>query len=189
MFRKFALTTTVAAAAALGPIAAASAQELVVGAFGGSFADNVETCYVQPFTQATGASVLLKPASSAQHAASVRATAGQSDMDVVFADDAFALVDSQSTGSLAAFIAEPILSSGGMLELPQGYLAALKTDPKQADARYNLAVLCFDRGIHEEARHHAARFRSSFADDPRGPALEHMVGGLGAASPSAVPVP
>ncbi|TPL03056.1 MULTISPECIES: aspartate aminotransferase family protein [unclassified Mesorhizobium] len=41
-------------------------------------------------------------------------------------DDAFALVDSQSTGGLAAFIAEPILSSGGMLELPQGYLAALK---------------------------------------------------------------
>lgn len=41
-------------------------------------------------------------------------------------DDAFTLVDSQSTGSLAAFIAEPILSSGGMLELPEGYLAALK---------------------------------------------------------------
>jgi 2,2-dialkylglycine decarboxylase (pyruvate) len=41
-------------------------------------------------------------------------------------DDAFALVDNQSTGSLAAFIAEPILSSGGMLELPEGYLAALK---------------------------------------------------------------
>ncbi len=40
-------------------------------------------------------------------------------------DDAFALIDSQSTGSLAAFIAEPILSSGGLLELPQGYLAAL----------------------------------------------------------------
>lgn len=41
-------------------------------------------------------------------------------------DDAFGLIDSQSTGSLAAFIAEPILSSGGMLELPLGYLAALK---------------------------------------------------------------
>ncbi|MDX0615669.1 aminotransferase class III-fold pyridoxal phosphate-dependent enzyme [Sinorhizobium medicae] len=40
-------------------------------------------------------------------------------------DDAFALIDSQSTGSLAAFIAEPILSSGGLLELPRGYLAAL----------------------------------------------------------------
>jgi 2,2-dialkylglycine decarboxylase (pyruvate) len=41
-------------------------------------------------------------------------------------DDAFDLIDSQSTGSLAAFLAEPILSSGGMLELPNGYLAALK---------------------------------------------------------------
>jgi len=41
-------------------------------------------------------------------------------------DDAFALVDAQSTGSLAAFIAEPILSSGGVLELPLGYLAALQ---------------------------------------------------------------
>lgn len=41
-------------------------------------------------------------------------------------DDAFTLVDRQSTGSLAAFIAEPILSSGGVLELPHGYLAALK---------------------------------------------------------------
>jgi len=41
-------------------------------------------------------------------------------------DDAFALVDSQSTGSLAAFIAEPILSVGGVLDLPSGYLAALR---------------------------------------------------------------
>jgi 2,2-dialkylglycine decarboxylase (pyruvate) len=41
-------------------------------------------------------------------------------------DDAFALIDRQSTGNLAAFIAEPILSSGGILELPPGYLAALK---------------------------------------------------------------
>jgi 2,2-dialkylglycine decarboxylase (pyruvate) len=41
-------------------------------------------------------------------------------------DDAFELLDRQCTGNLAAFIAEPILSSGGLLELPQGYLAALK---------------------------------------------------------------
>jgi 2,2-dialkylglycine decarboxylase (pyruvate) len=41
-------------------------------------------------------------------------------------DDAFALVDRQSTGNLAAFIAEPILSSGGIIELPEGYLRALK---------------------------------------------------------------
>jgi len=41
-------------------------------------------------------------------------------------DYAFSLVDRQSSGSLAAFIAEPILSSGGVIDLPPGYLAALK---------------------------------------------------------------
>jgi 2,2-dialkylglycine decarboxylase (pyruvate) len=40
-------------------------------------------------------------------------------------DDAFDLLDKQSTGNLAAFIAEPILSSGGVLDLPPGYLNAL----------------------------------------------------------------
>jgi 2,2-dialkylglycine decarboxylase (pyruvate) len=40
-------------------------------------------------------------------------------------DDAFDLIDRQSSGGLAAFIAEPILSSGGVLDLPPGYLAAL----------------------------------------------------------------
>ena len=38
----------------------------------------------------------------------------------------FDLIDRQSTGNLAAFIAEPILSSGGIIELPQGYLAVLE---------------------------------------------------------------
>ncbi|KAI4704073.1 hypothetical protein J4E81_001137 [Alternaria sp. BMP 2799] len=41
-------------------------------------------------------------------------------------DYGFDLVDKQSCGSLAAAIVEPILSSGGMLELPPGYLKALK---------------------------------------------------------------
>ncbi|MET0693449.1 MAG: aspartate aminotransferase family protein [Propionibacteriaceae bacterium] len=41
-------------------------------------------------------------------------------------DLAFSLVDAQSTGALAACIVEPILSSGGVIELPLGYLAALK---------------------------------------------------------------
>jgi len=41
-------------------------------------------------------------------------------------DDSFEQIDRQSTGNLAAFIAEPILSSGGILDLPLGYLAALK---------------------------------------------------------------
>ena len=41
-------------------------------------------------------------------------------------DFGFDLVDAQSTGSLAACIVEPILSSGGVLEPPPGYLAALR---------------------------------------------------------------
>src|ERR1700733_2937364 len=40
-------------------------------------------------------------------------------------DDAFDLLDRQCTGNLAAFIAEPVLSSGGILDLPVGYLNAL----------------------------------------------------------------
>ena len=41
-------------------------------------------------------------------------------------DDAFEQIDGQCTGNLAAFIGEPILSSGGVIDLPEGYLAALK---------------------------------------------------------------
>ncbi|MFI5935352.1 aspartate aminotransferase family protein [Actinoplanes sp. NPDC051494] len=40
-------------------------------------------------------------------------------------DFGFALIDAQSSGSLAACIVEPILSSGGIIEPPPGYFAAL----------------------------------------------------------------
>jgi 2,2-dialkylglycine decarboxylase (pyruvate) len=46
----------------------------------------------------------------------------------------FAILDAQSTGSLAACLVEPILSSGGIVELPLGYLARLKE-------------LCAERGM------------------------------------------
>ncbi|MEW2530424.1 aspartate aminotransferase family protein [Streptomyces sp. NPDC047071] len=41
-------------------------------------------------------------------------------------DFAFELIDAQSTGSLAACLVEPILSSGGIIEPPPGYFAALR---------------------------------------------------------------
>ena len=41
-------------------------------------------------------------------------------------DHGFARIDAQSTGSLAACLIEPILSSGGIIETPEGYLAALQ---------------------------------------------------------------
>lgn len=41
-------------------------------------------------------------------------------------DFGFDLIDAQSVGALAACLVEPILSSGGVIEPPPGYLAALK---------------------------------------------------------------
>jgi 2,2-dialkylglycine decarboxylase (pyruvate) len=41
-------------------------------------------------------------------------------------DFSFDLIDAQSVGGLAACIVEPILSSGGVLDLPPGYLGALR---------------------------------------------------------------
>lgn len=68
-------------------------------------------------------------------------------------DDAFKLIDNQSTGNLAAFIAEPILSSGGILELPPGYLAALK---RKCEERGMLLIL-------DEAQTGVARTGDMFA--------------------------
>ena len=53
-------------------------------------------------------------------------------------DFGFAMVDQQSVGSLAACLVEPILSSGGIIELPEGYLAALK---RKCEERGMLLVL------------------------------------------------
>ncbi|KAB7745609.1 aminotransferase class III-fold pyridoxal phosphate-dependent enzyme [Nostocoides sp. F2B08] len=50
----------------------------------------------------------------------------------------FATLDRQSTGSLAACIVEPILSSGGIIELPEGYLARLQ---QECRARGMLLIL------------------------------------------------
>ncbi|MFD5826410.1 aspartate aminotransferase family protein [Lentzea sp. NPDC060358] len=54
-------------------------------------------------------------------------------------DLAFDLIDAQSVGALAACIVEPILSSGGILEPPPGYFAAL-----QQKCRERGMLLIFD---------------------------------------------
>lgn len=53
-------------------------------------------------------------------------------------DFGWALVDQQSSGALAACVVEPILSSGGIVELPLGYLARLK---EHCEARGMLLIL------------------------------------------------
>ena len=73
----------------IGFVAAAQAEELVVASYGGSFGEAVKACHVAPFEKATGATVSIKLNNSSQTAAALRATAGNSDLDVVFMDDAF----------------------------------------------------------------------------------------------------
>jgi 2,2-dialkylglycine decarboxylase (pyruvate) len=48
-------------------------------------------------------------------------------------DLGFDLIDAQSVGSLAACLVEPILSSGGIIEPPPGYLAALAQKCRERD--------------------------------------------------------
>ncbi len=48
------------------------------------------------------------------------------------------MIDRQSTGQMAAVIVEPILSAGGIIELPEGYLSALQ---EKARARGMLLIL------------------------------------------------
>ena len=69
---------------------AVHAEELVVGIFGGSFADDSKTCHIAAFEKKTGAKVALKLGSSSQFAASIRATGGKSDFDVVYIDNSLA---------------------------------------------------------------------------------------------------
>ena len=69
----------------------------------------------------------------------------------------------------------------------EAYLAVLKADPNFAVARYNLAVLTWQRGVKAEAVSHVRRFLDDYPDDPRGASLSAMVGGVPA--PETLPPP
>jgi 2,2-dialkylglycine decarboxylase (pyruvate) len=92
-------------------------------------------------------------------------------------DFGFELIDRQSTGELAACIAEPILSSGGVLEPPVGYMPAL-------------AEKCRERGmllIFDEAQTGLGRTGNLFACERDGvvPDLLTLSKTLGAGLPLA----
>jgi 2,2-dialkylglycine decarboxylase (pyruvate) len=95
-------------------------------------------------------------------------------------DHHFDLVDRQSTGSLAACLVEPILSSGGLLELPLGYLAALRV---KCDERGMLLIL-------DEAQTGVGRTGTMFAFDRDGvtPDILTLSKTLGAGLPLAAVV-
>jgi 2,2-dialkylglycine decarboxylase (pyruvate) len=95
-------------------------------------------------------------------------------------DFGFQLIDAQSSGSLAAVIIEPILSSGGIIELPVGYLARLQ-------------ALCRERGmllILDEAQTGLGRTGTMYAFERDGvvPDLLTLSKTLGAGLPVAAVV-
>lgn len=92
----------------------------------------------------------------------------------------FAAVDAQSSGSLAACLVEPILSSGGIIEPPPGYLA-------------RLSELCVERGmllIADEAQTGIGRTGTMYALERDGvvPDLLTLSKTLGAGLPVAAVV-
>ena len=92
----------------------------------------------------------------------------------------FAMIDAQSAGSLAAALVEPILSSGGIIEMPPGYLRRLKQ-------------LCAERGmllILDEAQTGIARtgLMYAFERDGVAPDLLTLSKTLGAGLPVAAVV-
>ncbi len=92
-------------------------------------------------------------------------------------DYGFAMVDAQSSGSLAACLVEPILSSGGIIEPPPGYLR-------------RLAEMCAERGmllIFDEAQTGVGRTGTMYAFERDGvvPDLLTLSKTLGAGLPVA----
>ena len=95
-------------------------------------------------------------------------------------DYGFTIIDAQSSGSLAACLVEPILSSGGIIPLPTGYLRRLKE-------------LCVERGmllILDEAQTGIGRTGLMYAFERDGvvPDLLTLSKTLGAGLPVAVVV-
>lgn len=95
-------------------------------------------------------------------------------------DYGFAMIDAQSAGSLAACLIEPILSSGGIIEPPVGYLRRLKE-------------LCDERGmlmIFDEAQTGIGRTGTMYAFERDGvvPDLLTLSKTLGAGLPVAAVV-
>ena len=78
--------------------------------------------------------------------------------DLACLDAGMALADAQSVGSPAAVIAEPILSAGGIVPLPEGYLARLK---EHCERRGMLLIL-------DEAQTALGRVGAMFAFEQHG---------------------
>jgi putative spermidine/putrescine transport system substrate-binding protein len=69
-----------------GVVLSASADELVVATFGGTFVDNSKKCHAAAFEKATGSTVKYVLGSSVQTMAKLRAAGARSELDVAYMD-------------------------------------------------------------------------------------------------------
>ena len=77
----------------------------------------------------------------------------------------FDLVDAESVGSLAACIVEPIISAGGLIDPPRGYLAALREECRKRGMIYILDEAQTAFGRLDDVRFRTGR-RSARYPDP-----------------------
>ena len=69
-----------------GLVVPASAEELVVATFGGTFVENSKKCHAAAFEKATGSSVKYVLGSSVQTMAKLRAAGARAEFDVAYMD-------------------------------------------------------------------------------------------------------
>tara|TARA_R110002049_G_scaffold277215_4_gene455650 strand:- start:399 stop:1373 length:975 start_codon:yes stop_codon:yes gene_type:complete len=63
-----------------------AADELVIGTFGGSFAEDTKSCHIAAFEKATGARAIISLGSSVDMAAKIRATKDDPEIDLAYMD-------------------------------------------------------------------------------------------------------
>lgn len=127
----------VAFALALGMAAPAGSQELNVAIFGGTFADNVRSCVVEPFQRETGAKVNFALGNSVQNAARLRATRGRPDVDVAYMD-LQVMVQAKAEGLLDT------LDTARLSHLPDIYPSAVDPDHNWIGFMYSATTLAYN---------------------------------------------
>lgn len=135
-------TMVVAAAVCLGTLGTlgmgeASAQQLNVAIFGGSFADNVRACVAEPFERQSGARVNFVLGNSVQNAARLRATRGRPDVDVAYMD-LQVVVQAKAEGLLDQ------IDASRLSNLPDIYPSAIDPDRRWIGFMYSSTAIAYN---------------------------------------------
>lgn len=118
-------------------LAEASAQQLNVAIFGGSFAENVRTCVAEPFERQSGARVNFVLGNSVQNAARLRATRGRPDVDVAYMD-LQVVVQAKAEGLLDQ------VDASRLSNLPDIYPSAIDPDRRWIGFMYSSTAIAYN---------------------------------------------